>query len=50
METSTAQQESTQESTIKTEPRKEHQWLQKLAGEWTFEGETTILLATTTGC
>ncbi|MBC7815479.1 MAG: DUF1579 domain-containing protein [Planctomycetaceae bacterium] len=22
-----------------TEPQKEHQWLQKLVGEWTFEGE-----------
>ena len=31
-----------QESTIKTEPQKEHRWLQKLVGEWTFEGEATM--------
>ena len=24
---------------MKTEPQKQHQWLQKLVGEWTFEGE-----------
>ncbi len=24
---------------MKTEPQKEHQWLQKLVGEWTWEGE-----------
>jgi Protein of unknown function (DUF1579) len=24
------------------EPQKEHQWLQKLAGEWTCEGEATM--------
>ena len=24
------------------EPQKEHQWLQKLLGEWTFEGEATM--------
>jgi hypothetical protein len=22
---------------MKTEPQKEHQWLQKLVGEWTYE-------------
>jgi hypothetical protein len=38
METSNTQQETT----MKTEPRKEHQWLQKLVGEWTFEGEATM--------
>ncbi len=27
---------------MKTEPQKEHQWLQKLVGEWTFEGEATM--------
>jgi Protein of unknown function (DUF1579) len=27
---------------MKTEPQKEHQWLQKLAGEWTYEGEATM--------
>ena len=25
----------------KTEPREEHRWLQKLVGEWTFDGEAT---------
>jgi hypothetical protein len=24
------------------EPQKEHQWLQKLVGEWTYEGEATM--------
>ena len=24
---------------MKTEPQKEHQWLQKLLGEWTYEFE-----------
>ena len=37
METS----QTRQESTLTTEPQKEHQWLQKLVGEWTFEGEAT---------
>ena len=27
---------------MKTEPQKEHQWLQKLVGEWTFEVEATM--------
>ncbi len=27
---------------MNTEPQKEHQWLQKLVGEWTFEGEATM--------
>jgi hypothetical protein len=31
-----------QQSTMKTAPQKEHQWLQKLIGEWTFEGEATM--------
>ena len=35
METSNTQQETT----MKTEPQKEHQWLQRLVGEWTLEGE-----------
>jgi hypothetical protein len=26
----------------KVEPQKEHQWLQKLVGEWTCEGEATM--------
>ena len=40
METSQTQQEST----LTTEPQKEHQWLQQLVGEWTFEGEATLEL------
>jgi hypothetical protein len=27
---------------MKVEPQKEHQWLQKLAGEWACEGEATM--------
>ena len=27
---------------MKTEPQKEHQWLQKLVGEWICEGEATM--------
>jgi hypothetical protein len=27
---------------MKIEPQKEHQWLQKLVGEWTCEGEATM--------
>jgi Protein of unknown function (DUF1579) len=27
---------------MKSEPQKEHQWLQKLVGEWTLEGEATM--------
>lgn len=27
---------------MKVEPQKEHQWLQQLVGEWTFEGEATM--------
>jgi hypothetical protein len=27
---------------MKAEPQKEHQWLQKFVGEWTFEGEATM--------
>ena len=27
---------------MKSEPQKEHQWLQKLVGEWTYEGEVTM--------
>lgn len=37
METNTVQQEPT----MNTEPQKEHQWLQKLVGEWTYETEVT---------
>ena len=34
---------TTQEApTMKAEPQKEHQWLEKLVGEWTFEGEATM--------
>jgi hypothetical protein len=38
VETSTTQQESTKMA----EPQKEHQWLQQLVGEWTYESETTM--------
>lgn len=38
MEISKAQQEST----MTNKPQKEHQWLQKLVGEWTFEDNTII--------
>ncbi len=27
---------------MKTEPQKEHQWLQQLVGEWTYEAEATM--------
>lgn len=27
---------------METEPQQEHQWLQKLVGEWTFEGEAAM--------
>jgi Protein of unknown function (DUF1579) len=27
---------------MKTEPQKEHQWLQKLVGEWTYDGEASM--------
>jgi hypothetical protein len=38
METSNTQQETT----MKTEPQKEHLWLQRFIGEWTFEGEAMM--------
>lgn len=38
METTQAQQDST----LHTEPQKEHQWLQKLVGEWTYETDVTM--------
>jgi hypothetical protein len=31
-----------QEPMMNEQPQKEHQWLQKLVGEWTFEGEMTM--------
>ena len=31
-----------QQSMIKTAPQKEHEWLQKLVGDWTFEGAATM--------
>jgi hypothetical protein len=31
-----------QEATMKAEPQKEHQWLQKLVGEWEYEGEAPM--------
>lgn len=37
METNTAQ-----ESTMNAKPQKEHQWLQQLVGDWTYETEVTM--------
>ena len=37
METTRTQEKSP----MTPEPQKEHQWLQKLVGEWTYEGEAT---------
>ena len=34
--------ETQQESTMNAEPQKEHQWLQKLVGEWTYETEAMM--------
>lgn len=31
--------ETTQQPPMMAEPQKEHQWLQKLAGDWTYEAE-----------
>lgn len=31
-----------EESAMNTEPQKEHQWLQKLVGEWTYETVATM--------
>jgi hypothetical protein len=31
-----------EEETMETTPQKEHQWLQKLVGEWTSEGEAKM--------
>ena len=38
METTKTQQDST----MNTEPQQEHQWLQKLVGEWTYEIEVKM--------
>ncbi|NJL39506.1 MAG: DUF1579 domain-containing protein [Leptolyngbyaceae cyanobacterium RM2_2_4] len=38
METNTVQQESM----MNAQPQKEHQWLQKLVGEWTYETEALM--------
>lgn len=38
METTQTQQDST----MHAEPQKEHHWLQKLIGEWTYETEVTM--------
>jgi Protein of unknown function (DUF1579) len=32
----------TQEITMQTKPQKEHEWLQKLVGEWTYETEAVM--------
>jgi hypothetical protein len=34
--------ETTQQSPMMAEPQKEHHWLQKLVGEWTFESEASM--------
>jgi hypothetical protein len=34
--------ERQQETTMNIEPQKEHHWLQKLVGEWTYETEVTM--------
>lgn len=59
METTQTQQAQTQQtqtqtdSSVQAEPQKEHQWLQKLIGEWTCETEMKMgadqLAATSTG-
>ncbi|GAB4368114.1 MAG: DUF1579 domain-containing protein [Elainellaceae cyanobacterium] len=42
METNTAQQESAQQESMMAKPQKEHQWLQKLVGEWIYEAEAVM--------
>ena len=32
----------TQQDPMKAEPQKEHQWLEKLVGEWTYEAEAAM--------
>ena len=34
--------ESTQQAPTAAQPQKEHQWLQRLVGEWTFEAEASM--------
>ncbi len=31
-----------EQAKMKPEPQKEHEWLQRFVGEWTFEGEATM--------
>jgi hypothetical protein len=33
---------TSQETTMKVEPQKEHAWLEKLVGEWTYEGDAAM--------
>jgi hypothetical protein len=40
VEASATPQEST--ACMMAEPQKEHEWLQKLVGEWTYESEATL--------
>lgn len=40
--TTTEATETQQSAMKKPEPEKEHQWLKKLLGEWTFEGEAMM--------
>lgn len=43
METTKTQQEpAQQEATMQAAPQKEHRWLEKLVGEWTYEGEASM--------
>ncbi len=39
METDNTQR---QETTMKIEPQREHRWLEKLVGDWTFEVDATV--------
>jgi Protein of unknown function (DUF1579) len=34
--------ETTQQAPTPAKPQKEHRWLQRLVGEWTFEGEASM--------
>jgi hypothetical protein len=34
--------EAQKESSMRVEPQKEHRWLQKLVGEWTYKSEASM--------
>lgn len=38
----TTQADSTQENMMPAQPQKEHDWLQKMIGEWTYESEANM--------